>query len=354
MSNWRDNVKKVVPYIPGEQPQISNIVKLNTNENPYPPSPKVEEILDGFDEKNLRKYPDPNSKHLVDALSTAYAVAPEKIFVGVGSDDVLGMAFQTFFRSNKKVLFPNITYSFYDVWCELYDIPYETQALREDFSINREDYLKENGGIVIANPNAPTSLAMDVSDIEYIIKNNPGSVVIVDEAYIDFGGETALPLIDKYDNVLVVRTFSKSRSLAGLRIGFAFGQKELIDYLNAVKNSYNSYTMNMLSIECGMASLSDDAYFKTVVKKIIDTREKYAEVLKGMGFTMPKSSSNFLFAKHESVDANVLFEELKKKNIFVRHWNKPIIKDYLRITVGTDEEMAKLVKALEEIIPQCN
>ena len=354
MSNWRDNVKKVVPYIPGEQPQISNIVKLNTNENPYPPSPKVEEILDSFDDKNLRKYPDPNSKHLVDALAEAYAVAPEKIFVGVGSDDVLGMAFQTFFRSNKKVLFPNITYSFYDVWCELYDIPYETQALREDFSINREDYVKGNGGIVIANPNAPTSLAMDVSDIEYIIKNNPGSVVIVDEAYIDFGGETALPLIDKYDNVLVVRTFSKSRSLAGLRIGFAFGQKELIDYLNAVKNSYNSYTMNMLSIECGMASLSDDAYFKTVVKKIIDTREKYAEVLKGMGFTMPKSSSNFLFAKHESVDANVLFEELKKKNIFVRHWNKPIIKDYLRITVGTDDEMAKLVKALEEIIPQCN
>lgn len=352
MSDWREKVKKVVPYIPGEQPQIKNIIKLNTNENPYPPSPKVFEVLESADASAFRKYPDPDSKELVGALSEVYGVDEKRIFVGVGSDDVLGMAFQTFFDSDLPVLFPDITYSFYDVWCDLYGIKYEIKPLNPDFTINPEDYKGENGGVVIANPNAPTSLAMGIDKIEEIIKANSDSVVIIDEAYVDFGGESALPLLDKYENLLIVRTFSKSRSLAGMRIGFAFGSEEMISYLNAVKNSYNSYTMNMLSIKCGKAALLDREYFKNTVETIIATREKYAEVLKGMGFEMPKSSSNFYFAKHKTVDAGIIFEELKKRNIFVRHWNKPVIKDYLRITVGTDKEMEALCSALSEILKE--
>lgn len=350
MNGWKNNLRKVTPYTPGEQPQVLDIIKLNTNENPYPPAPQVRETLAWFDTEALRKYPDPNSRALVKALAKEYGVSEENIFVGVGSDDVLGMAFLTCFNSDKPVLFPDITYSFYDVWCDLFGIKYETRSLDGNFCIVKEEYMCENGGIVIANPNAPTSIAMDSSDIEDIIAANPDSVVIVDEAYVDFGGESVLPLINKYDNLLVVRTFSKSRSMAGVRIGFAFGSAELIAALNSVKNSYNSYTMNSLTIAAGVASLENREYFEETLEKIIATRRKYSNLIKDLGFTMPDSSTNFLFVEHLTIPARIIFQELRNRKIYVRYFDKPRIDNRLRITVGTDEEMEKLVKALERIV----
>ena len=264
---WEENVRKVVPYVPGEQPKRKDIIKLNTNECPYPPSPLVKKALEDFTYNDLRLYPDPDASKLVESLANTYHVKPENVFVGVGSDDVLGMAFLTFFNSKKPILFPDITYSFYDVWADLFQIPYECQPLDENFRIRIEDYKKENGGIIFPNPNAPTGELESLENIEDIIKNNPDVVVMVDEAYVDFGGESALPLIEKYDNVLVIQTFSKSRAMAGIRIGYAFGSEKLISYLNAVKFSYNSYTMNWLTIDTGCACLADDIYFKEIVGK---------------------------------------------------------------------------------------
>ncbi len=350
MNNWRENLKKITPYVPGEQPQVKDIIKLNTNENPYPPAPGVREALAWFDTESLRKYPDPNSSKLVEALSKEYGIGKDRIFVGVGSDDVLGMAFLTCFNSDKPVLFPDITYSFYDVWCELFGIKYERRPLDNNFCIIKEDYLSENGGIVIANPNAPTSIAMDISDIEEIIAKNSDSVVIIDEAYIDFGGESALPLIDKYENLLVVRTFSKSRNLAGIRIGFAMGSKDLIAAINAVKNSYNSYTMNSVTIEIGAKCLEDKEYFKDTTDSIIATRRKTTNRLKQLGFTMPDSSTNFLFVEHLNIPAKIIFQELRNRKIYVRYFEKPRIDNRLRITIGTDEEMDRLVEVLERIV----
>lgn len=350
MSSWKDNIRRVTPYTPGEQPKISDVIKLNTNECPYPPSPLVTEMIEKMDTERFRLYPDPEAGALVNELAEYYNVKPEQVFVGVGSDDVLGMAFLTCFNSEKPILFPNITYSFYDVWAELFKIPYETVALDEQFNINPEDFNRENGGIVFPNPNAPTAIEMPLEQVEQIIKNNPDVVVIVDEAYIDFGGQTALSLIDKYDNLLVVRTFSKSRAMAGMRIGYAFGNKELIDAIKAVKFSYNSYTMNQATIETGVAAIKDDIYFKGIVSKIISTRESAKNELAKLGFSFTDSKTNFIFATHESMPAKEIFEKLKKKNIFVRYFNKPGIDNYLRITIGTDEEMKKLYKALQEIL----
>ena len=350
MNDWRDKLRKVVPYTPGEQPQIKDVIKLNTNENPYPPSPLVREKLAWFDYESLRKYPDPDSKALVSALAKEYGVEENMVFVGVGSDDVLGMAFLTCFNSDKPVLFPDITYSFYDVWCELFGIKYETRPLDLNFEIVKEHYLCENGGIVIANPNAPTSIAADLSMLEEIIKANSDSVVIIDEAYIDFGGESALQLINKYENLLVVRTFSKSRSLAGIRIGFAIGNPELITALNSVKNSYNSYTMNSLTIAVGVAALEDKAYFESARDSIIATRRKSVNLLKDLGFTCLESSANFVFASHLSIPAKILFQELRNRRIYVRYFEKPRIDNRLRITIGTDEEMNKLVETLDRIV----
>lgn len=350
MNNWKINVRKVVPYTPGEQPQVSGIIKLNTNENPYPPSPKVAEVIDGFDKDSFRKYPDPNVVSLVNAIADAHEVGKDMVFVGVGSDDVLGMSFLTFFNSDKPILFPDITYSFYDVWADLYRIPYITNALDDDFKIKVSDYLVPNGGIVIANPNAPTSISMGLDEIEKIVRANRDVVVIIDEAYVDFGGETAISLVDKYDNLLVVRTFSKSRSMAGVRIGYAIGQPELIKALNHVKHSYNSYTMSQISIISGVVSIQDKKYFEEITAKIIDTRERFKIRLEGLGFSMPESKTNFLFATHECVPAEEIYNKLKEKNIYVRYFKKPRIDNYLRITIGTDEEMEGLCKALEEII----
>ncbi len=349
-NNWESYVRRVVPYTPGEQPQVTDVVKLNTNENPYPPSPSVRAILEDFEYGKMRLYPDPDSSVLVDAIAKRYNVKSSQVFAGVGSDDVLAIAFMTFFGSEKPVIFPNITYSFYDVWADVYRIPYKQIPLNSDFTINREDYITENGGIVIANPNAPTGVMETIENIEYIVKKNPDSVVIVDEAYVDFGSESCLPLVEKYENLLVVQTYSKSRSMAGMRIGFAIGSEKLIKYMNDVKFSINSYTMNPITQLCGAASMADEEYFRETVDRIIATRERSKVRLTELGFVFPDSKTNFIFASPQKVSAKVIFEELKKRNIFVRYWNKPIICDYLRISIGTDEEMDRLFNALEEII----
>ena len=350
MNLWEKNIRQVTPYTPGEQPIGDNIIKLNTNECPYSPAPAVEKAIKEIDADRFRLYPDPDATALVDELAQYYGVNSNQVFVGVGSDDVIGMAFLTFFNSDKPVLFPDITYSFYDVWADLFQIKYETIPLNERFEIEKQDYFKENGGVIFPNPNAPTAVALPLADIEEIIRNNQDVVVIVDEAYVDFGGESALPLINKYQNLLVVRTFSKSRAMAGMRIGYAFGNEKLIAAMKAVKFSYNSYTMNQTSICAGVASVKDDEYFKNIVGKIVKTREQAKERLAELGFTFTDSKANFLFATHKSVPAEKIFEELKARNIYVRYFNKPRINNYLRITIGTNEEMEELYKALEEII----
>lgn len=350
MSNWEQNVRKVTPYTPGEQPKCDNVVKLNTNECPYPPSPMVRKALDKEDKDRLRLYPDPDAAELVSAIAGYYHVNNNQVFVGVGSDDVIGMAFLTFFNSDKPILFPDITYSFYDVWADLFKIDYVTKPLNQNFEIMKEDYLGENGGIIFPNPNAPTAVEMELSYIEEIVKENQDVVVIVDEAYADFGDVTALELVDRYDNLLVVRTFSKSRAMAGMRIGYAIGSEKLISAMKSVKFSYNSYTMNMTSIDAGVAAIQDDAYFKKIVSQILATREDAKKKLSELGFTFTDSKTNFLFAKHNTIRAEVIFEELKKRNIFVRYFNKPRIDNYLRITIGTNQEMDKLYDALKNIV----
>lgn len=348
--NWENNVRRVVPYVAGEQPQNKNVIKLNTNENPYPPAPEVERVLHNLDYDILRKYPDPDVSELVNVLAKRHGLSKDQVFVGVGSDDVLAMSFLTFFNANKPVLFPDITYSFYDVWADLYKIPYECQPLDESFCIKKEDYMKENGGIVIANPNAPTGVAASVSDLEEIVRANSGSVVIIDEAYVDFGGESCVPLIEKYENLLITQTFSKSRSMAGMRIGYAMGSKKLIGYLNDVKFSFNSYTMNATAIKAGAASVKNEDYFKEVTGKVIKTRENTKKRLSEIGFTFPDSKTNFIFASHRSVSAQEIFDVLRKNEIYVRHWNKPRIENYLRISIGTDEEMNTVLDFLENYL----
>lgn len=350
MGRWEEYVRRAEPYVPGEQPRENDVIKLNTNENPYPPSPGVQQVIAEFEAERLRRYPDPEAKTLVDAIAGAKGLSPEQIFVGVGSDDVLAMSFLTFFGSGRPVLFPDITYSFYDVWAELFRIPYEPQPLREDFYIDSGDYKKPNGGIVLANPNAPTGLAESLCVLEDIVASNPDSVVIIDEAYVDFGAKSVLPLIKRYDNLLVVQTFSKSRSLAGSRIGYAMGNRKLIDYLKDCKFSFNSYTMDALTIQVGRAAVEDEAYFKKTVKQIMETREQTKEQLRRLGFVFGDSKANFIFAAHPDMRAEDIFLALRQRRIFVRYFKKPRIDNYLRITIGTPEEMEKLVEALNEII----
>ena len=342
MSVWEKYIRQVEPYVPGEQPAGKNLIKLNTNENPYPPSPKVEEALKNMDPEAFRKYPDPASSVLTGALARCYGVDPSQVFVGVGSDDVLAMAFMTFFNGECPILFPDITYSFYPVWAGLFGVPYETVPLDREFRIRPEDYRRENVGIIFPNPNAPTGLFLPLDQVEEILKNNPDSVVIVDEAYVDFGGTSALPLIDQYENLLVVQTFSKSRSMAGMRIGYAFGSRKLIAAMENVKYSYNSYTMNQAALCLGTAAVEDEAYFKDTLGRIIRTREETKVWLKELGFSFPDSMANFIFASHEKADAEELYQALKKERIYVRYFKKPVLDRYLRITIGTDQEMAAL------------
>ena len=348
--SWEENVRKVVPYTPGEQPNKAHMIKLNTNECPYPPAPGVTEALAGLKPEDFRLYPDPNADSLVSVLAEYYGLEKENVFVGVGSDDVLALAFQTFFNCDRPIVFPQITYSFYDVWADLYKIPYEKKPLAADFHIRKEDYMGANGGVIFPNPNAPTGVEESQAMIEEILQANPDVVVIVDEAYVDFGGTSALPLLKKYENLLVVQTFSKSRAMAGMRIGFCIGNEKLIHYLNDVKFSFNSYTMNLPSQVMGVEAVRDDAYFKATTAKIAATRERIKKELNELGFTFPDSKANFIFASHKEVPAEELFRALREADIYVRHWNKPRIANSLRITVGTDEEMDRLIAFLKNYL----
>ena len=350
MNTWEANIRKVVPYTPGEQPNEPDMIKLNTNENPYPPAPGVTKALKEIHTDTLRLYPDPTAGDLVHAIAQNYGLKDEQVFVGVGSDDVLAMSFLTFFNSEKPVLFPDITYSFYDVWADLFRIPYECKALDENFCIRKEDYFGENGGIIFPNPNAPTGVELPLSDIEEILQHNQDVIVIVDEAYVDFGAESCVPLVDKYENLLVTQTFSKSRSLAGMRIGFAIGSKKLIKYLNDAKFSFNSYTMNAPTIAAGVASVEDEEYFQKTVARVVATREAAKKELTRLGFTFPDSRTNFIFATHKDIPGEEIFQALREHDIYVRHWNKPRIADSLRISIGTDEEMHQMIAFLEDYL----
>lgn len=348
MRAWENNIRRVVPYVAGEQPNKANMVKLNTNECPYPPTPELAKVLDSMDVDRARLYPDLDAKILVKAIADFYGVSEEQVFVGVGSDDVLANVFLTFFNSDKPILFPDITYSFYPVWSDVYGIKYKTKPVDKDFKIVKEDYYEANGGVIFPNPNAPTGIYENLEFVEDIVKHNQESVVVVDEAYIDFGGESALKLVDKYENLLVVQTFSKSRSTAGLRIGFAIGHKDLIQAMKDVKFSINSYTMNMPSIIGGAAVVADKEYFDKIRNMIIKTRENTKTELAKRGFTFPDSKANFIFATHKDYDITDLFKYLRSKDVYVRHWDAENIKDYLRITIGTDEEMDKFFEVVDE------
>lgn len=352
MRAWEKNIRRVEPYVPGEQPDSPKMIKLNTNENPYPPAPGVQAACRDFDAESLRLYPDPSCRELVHELAACHGLEDGQIFVGVGSDDVLAMAFLTFFNSDRPVLFPDITYSFYDVWADLFRIPFERPALDEEFRIRKEDYYRENGGIIFPNPNAPTSLFLPLKDVEDIVAHNQDSVVIIDEAYVDFAEESALPLLKKYENLLVVQTFSKSRSMAGMRIGFACGSPRLIQAMKDVKESYNSYTMNRTSLRLGVQAVRDKAYFRETVERIIRTREKAKERMASLGFIFPDSQANFLFVHHPEKDAGEIFSKLKEREIYVRHWDRPRISGWLRITIGTEDQMERLYEALEEILKE--
>ncbi|HIV24056.1 MAG TPA: histidinol-phosphate transaminase [Candidatus Merdiplasma excrementigallinarum] len=352
MREWEKHIRRVEPYVPGEQPKDRGIIKLNTNENPYPPAPGVLEALKRLEGEGLRKYPDPAAADLTEALAENYGVGTDQVFVGVGSDDVLAMCFLTFFNSKKPILFPDITYSFYDVWAGLFQIPFERIPLDDQFKIRPEDYKKENGGVIFPNPNAPTGLLLPLDQVEEILEANRDVIVIVDEAYIDFGGVSALSLIDRYDNLLVVQTFSKSRSLAGMRIGFAMGNPQLIRCLQDVKYSFNSYTMNQAAIAAGTAALADRDYFERTRKKIMDTREKARRELRKLGFVCRDSAANFLFVTHPDCPGEELFLALRQAGIYVRYFNKPRIDQYLRITIGTDEEMEALTAFLKKYLEE--
>lgn len=345
---WSDKLRKVDPYVPGEQSKNPNIIKLNANENPYPPSPKAIEAIRNFDADKLCLYPNSSAYQLTEALAKHYGLEMNQVFVGNGSDEVIALAYMAFFNSNKPILFPDITYSFYPVWCNFFNTPYLTKAVDNNFRINPEDYYEENGGIIIPNPNAPTGISESKEFIEDILEHNQDVVVIIDEAYVDFGGYSAIELLSKYENLVIVHTFSKSRSLAGMRIGVALGNPELIALLNAVKNCYNSYTLDSVAIAAGTASVNDDEYFIKTIKKVIATRERTAKELMDLGFTVFPSHSNFLFATHSTINAKELFEAAKAENIYIRFFNLPRIDNHLRITIGTDEQMDALIAFIKK------
>ena len=347
---WKKNLRDIEPYVPGEQSKDRDIVKINANENPYPPSPKAVEALKNFDTDRLRFYPQANATALKQAIADFYEVKAENVFVGNGSDDVLALAFQAFFNGDKPIAYPDITYSFYPVWCRLLGIEYVNYPLDENFRINVEDYRAENGGVVIPNPNAPTSIGEGREFVEKLMEYNRNSVVIIDEAYCDFGGVSSVPLIEKYENLLATGTFSKSRSLAGMRIGFAIGSKTLIDTLEAVKNSYNSYTVDALSIAMGIEAMKDVEYFNETISKIIATRARVTEELRLLGFEVLDSQTNFIMATHEGYNMKEMFEYLKENKIFIRYFNQPRINKYVRITIGTDEEMDKFLNGVKNFI----
>ena len=347
---WSPFVKDLVPYVPGEQPKLAKLVKLNTNENPYGPSPKAIAAMQAELGDSLRLYPDPNSDRLKQAVADYYRVSTAEVFVGNGSDEVLAHAFHGLFQHGKPLLFPDVTYSFYPVYCGLYGIQHEALALDEQFQIRPEDYARPNGGIIFPNPNAPTGCLLPLDAIERILQGSPDSVVLVDEAYIDFGGETAIKLVHKYPNLLVTQTLSKSRSLAGLRVGFAVGHPALIEALERVKNSFNSYPLDRLAIVGAVAAIEDDAYFRQRCQAVIATRDTLSAELQALGFDVLPSAANFIFARHPQRDAAELARALRDRSVIVRHFKLPRIEQFLRITVGSDAECRALTGALRGIL----
>jgi len=348
---WNTRTKNLSPYTPGEQPKDRRFIKLNTNENPYPPSPKVIEAIQKAAGENLRLYPDPECAEFREAVAVRYGVKPEQVFAGNGSDEILAFAFAAFFEDSEELLFPDITYSFYPVYANLWGIRYRTIPLDEDFSVNINEYKIPSSGVIFPNPNAPTGVALALDDIlslaEYLEKRE--KVLIVDEAYIAFGAQSAVPHINKYANLLTVHTLSKSASLAGLRFGFAIGNEKLIEGLCRIRDSFNSYTLDRLAIAGAAAAVSDAAYYGEINRRVINTRERVAQSLRGLGFNVLPSSANFLFVKPPNISGAKFFTALREKGILVRHFNKDRIADHLRITIGTDEEMDTVLDACREI-----
>ena len=348
---WSALAKELVPYVPGEQPKALNLIKLNTNENPYPPSPRVMEAVHHITAAELRLYPDPEYTALRGALARRHGVKEQMIFAGNGSDEVLAFCFQAFFGLEQPVSFADITYSFYKVYASLFHIPSQIIPLNEQFEIMIDDYLEKEGGVVLTNPNAPTGLALPLQEIERLLQDKMGkAVVIVDEAYVEFGAESAISLTEKYDNLLVVKTFSKSHSLAGMRVGYAIGNENLIEALNCVKNSFNSYTLDRMAQAAGIAAIEDEEYCKNCTGKIVHTREWTIRSLREMGFEVLESKTNFVFATHPTVKATEILKKLREKGIIVRHFQHPRIENYLRITIGTDEEMERFLEETGRIV----
>lgn len=347
---WNPLVQTLTPYVPGEQPKINNLVKLNTNENPYPPSPKAIAAMKAVVDDDLRLYPDPNADSLKQTIAHYFELTANQIFVGNGSDEVLAHAFLALLKQDEAILFPDISYSFYPVYCGLYEIDYQQVPLAEDFTIRVADYARSNGGIIFPNPNAPTGCVLPLKQIEMLLQANPDRVVLVDEAYIDFGGESAIGLVNQYDNLLVVQTLSKSRSLAGLRVGFAVGHPDLIEALERVKNSFNSYPLDRLAIAGAIASFEDRAYFEQTCQRVIDSREQVVNAMRAMGFEVLPSSANFIFARHAGWSAETLAQGLRERAVIVRHFKQERIKQFLRITIGNDTQNQALLSALTEVM----
>ena len=348
---WSNVVRQIEPYVPGEQPKIAGLIKLNTNESPYPPSPEVAKTIDSDAIDLLRLYPDPNATELTQALADYYQLDAGQVFVGNGSDEVLAQSFMAFFQGRGALLYPDISYSFYPVYCELFGVPATTIALRDDFSLALQDYQADAAGIIFPNPNAPTGIGVALEQIEALLRARPDTLVVVDEAYIDFGGQSAASLVPNYDNLLVVQTFSKSRALAGMRVGFALGQRDLIEGLERVKNSFNSYPLDRLAQRAATAALKDDTYFQECCAKVVATRERMAVALSQWGFSVLPSQANFIFAKPPAgIDAETLAAQLREHKILVRYFKRDRISDYLRISVGTDEQTDALLQVVESLL----
>jgi histidinol-phosphate aminotransferase len=347
---WSPVVHTLTPYVPGEQPKQTDLVKLNTNENPYPPSPRALQAMAAEAAESLRLYPDPNAERLKQAIADFHGVAATQVFVGNGSDEVLAHCFQALLKHARPLLFPDISYSFYPVYCGLYSIAFKRVPLNGQFAIDPADYRITNGGIIFPNPNAPTGRLLPLTAIRAILDDNPDSVVVVDEAYIDFGGTSAIPLVDDYPNLLVIQTLSKSRSLAGLRVGFAVGHAELIEALERVKDSFNSYPLDRFAISGAVAAIQDRDYFNATCQRVIATREQLAGRLTELGFEVLPSAANFLFVRHPGRDAGELAARLRERSIIVRHFNQPRIEQFLRITIGTDQQSECLCEALAAIL----
>ena len=347
---WSQTIRDLEPYVPGEQPKDKRYVKLNTNENPYPPSPKALEAIRAATNESLRLYPDPNCEDLKQAIADHYGVTREKVFVGNGSDEVLALSFITFFKQNLPILFPDVTYSFYEVYCDLFGIASRRIPLAGDFSVHTGDYAQPNGGVLFANANALTGHCVEPLHIRDLLVKNVDSVVTIDEAYIDFGGETVIPLVEEFQNLLVIQTFSKARSLAGLRVGFAVGHEKLIEGLERAKNSFNSYPLGRLALAGAAASIQDDPYFQETRQKVMQTRERVVDQLNRMGFRVVPSQANFLLMEHPTVKGREIYDRLRDRGILVRYFNKPRVANHLRVTIGTEEEMDHFLRQLETIV----